>query len=211
MSAADQTMPEGTDHIIEGAGVGDEADDVEQTESDGRIGEETIFTPDEDPEELEDGPPQGTSGQAGSGDGGESAPRKPGEGGTSPNLFASIDAWRTDGFDKARDYAQQGLERATGALDDVVRMINDAADQIDDKVGSQYGGYARRAADSVGGFGDMLKGKDVDQLFEDAREIVRKSPAVAIGAAAALGFVVARLARAGVDVTEAATKPKSAA
>ena len=184
MSAADQKMPEGTDHIIEGAGVG---------EDDEPMVEETIFTPDEDPD---------AGGKAST-----DKPRAPGEGGTA-NLFASIDAWRTDGFDKARDYAQAGLDRTTGALDDVVRMINDAADQIDDKVGSQYGGYARSAAEGIGGFGDMLKGKDVDQLFEDAREIVRKSPAVAIGVAAALGFVVARMARAGVDATEAATKPK---
>ena len=203
MSAADQPMPEGTDHIIEGAGVGDDADET----FGGKIGEETMFTPDEDPEE--DTAPEAKGDGATSSRG--SGPSSPGEGGTNPNLFASIDAWRTEGFDKARDYAQAGLDRATGALDDVVRMINDAADQIADKVGSQYGLYARRAADGVGGFGDMLKGKDVDQLFEEARDVVRKSPAVAIGAAAALGFVVARLARAGADASATATPPKNAA
>lgn len=196
MSAADPTLPEGTDHIIEGAGVGDDAEDP-STEPAAEIGEETMFTPDENPDE----PAKGASGK----NKGET-PKNPGEGGTTTNLFASIGGWRTEGFDKARDYAQAGIERATGALDEVVKMINDAADQIDGKVGSQYSGYARRAAEGIGGFGDMMKHKDVDQLFEDARDVVRKSPAVAIGAAAALGFMVARLARAGAEAAEAAAK-----
>ena len=38
-----------------------------------------------------------------------------------------------------------------------------------------------------------LDEKDVDVIAEDARQFVRKSPALAIGAAAAVGFVLARL------------------
>jgi ElaB/YqjD/DUF883 family membrane-anchored ribosome-binding protein len=34
-------------------------------------------------------------------------------------------------------------------------------------------------------------------MVEDTRQFVRKSPAVAIGAAAAIGFVLARLVRSG--------------
>jgi hypothetical protein len=34
-------------------------------------------------------------------------------------------------------------------------------------------------------------------LFEDARALIARSPAIAVGTAAALGFVVARLARSG--------------
>ena len=37
----------------------------------------------------------------------------------------------------------------------------------------------------------------MDELVEDLRGFVRKSPAVAIGAAVGLGFVLARLAKAG--------------
>jgi ribosomal protein L12E/L44/L45/RPP1/RPP2 len=70
---------------------------------------------------------------------------------------------------------------------------------MDSRVGSQYGDYARRAADGLVSFNDALKGKDVDDLFNDARELVAKAPAVAVGTAAALGFIVARLAKAGLD------------
>ena len=43
------------------------------------------------------------------------------------------------------------------------------------------------------------RSKSVDDLLDSARELVRKSPGVAIGAAAAVGFVVARLLTAGLD------------
>jgi ElaB/YqjD/DUF883 family membrane-anchored ribosome-binding protein len=64
-------------------------------------------------------------------------------------------------------------------------------------MGPQYGDYARKAAESVAGTARSLDDKDVDQLVADARDFVRKSPAVALGAAALVGFVLMRLARGG--------------
>ncbi len=101
--------------------------------------------------------------------------------------------------DKVRTFAEDGKARASGALEQVAQLLTDAAGQVDEKLGSQYGGYARSAADSVSGFADQVKAKDIDELFDDARELVRKSPAIAVGAAAAIGFVVARLVQSGVD------------
>ena len=105
---------------------------------------------------------------------------------------------RAQAADKARDYATQGKDRAVGALENVTRLVDEAAGTIDEKVGEQYGAYARQASEYVAGFADTLRSKDVDELFDDAREAVRKSPAIAIGAAAAIGFVIARLIKAGV-------------
>lgn len=101
--------------------------------------------------------------------------------------------------DKARSFAEDGKARAGTALDQIAQLLTDAAGQVDEKLGSQYGGYARSAADSVSGFADQVKAKDIDELVDDARELVRKSPAVAVGAAAAIGFVIARLVQSGVD------------
>ena len=83
------------------------------------------------------------------------------------------------------------------------QALNDAATQVDEKLGAQYGQYARSAATQVQGFADTVRNKDVDELLDDARAFVRASPAVAIGVAAALGFAVARLFQAGVDDTRA--------
>lgn len=104
--------------------------------------------------------------------------------------------------DKARAYAEDGKARAGGALDELARLMTEAAGTVDEKLGEQYGQYARGAADSVSGFSDSLKAKNLDDLIEDARGFVKKSPAIAIGTAAALGFVLVRLIKAGIDAAD---------
>jgi ElaB/YqjD/DUF883 family membrane-anchored ribosome-binding protein len=99
--------------------------------------------------------------------------------------------------DSARAAAEKGKDRATEAVGSIGKLIRDSAATIDENVGKQYGDYARSAAEMVDGFAGKMDAKDVDALAEDARQFVRKSPAVAIGAAAAIGFVLARLIRSG--------------
>jgi ElaB/YqjD/DUF883 family membrane-anchored ribosome-binding protein len=101
--------------------------------------------------------------------------------------------------ERAKSMADESKTRASDALSEFSKMMHEAAGSVDDRLGPDYGKYARSAADSLAGFADTLKGKEVDELLDDARELVRKSPAVAIGTAAALGFVLARLIKSGVD------------
>ena len=104
--------------------------------------------------------------------------------------------------DKARAYAEDGKARAGGVLDELARMMTEAAGTVDDKLGEQYGQYARSAAGGVSDFSDSLKAKKLDDLIEDARDFVKKSPAIAIGTAAALGFVLVRLIKSGLDAAD---------
>ena len=69
------------------------------------------------------------------------------------------------------------------------------APQIDEKVGEQYGDYARKASRSLQEASAKLEAKSVDEIGEDAREFVRKSPGTALGIAAIAGFIIARLFR----------------
>jgi ElaB/YqjD/DUF883 family membrane-anchored ribosome-binding protein len=101
--------------------------------------------------------------------------------------------------DKARSFADTGKEKATGALDEFSTLMRDAAGSVDEKLGEQYGAYARNAADQISGFAESLRGKQVDDLIGDARDFVKKSPAVAVGIAAGVGFVLARLLKSGLD------------
>lgn len=116
---------------------------------------------------------------------------------------AKADEFRAQATDKARDFAEQGKSRASDALGEIARLLGENATQIDDKVGSQYGDYARRAADYVAGTADTLRDKDVDDLIEDARDLVRRSPGIAIGAAATAGFLIARIIKSGSEALEA--------
>jgi len=98
---------------------------------------------------------------------------------------------------KAREYAGVGKDRAVDALDNVATLVSDAAKAVDEKLGDQYGGYIRQAADAVSGLANTLREKDADDLIDGARDVVRSSPAIVIAAAAAVGFLVARVVKSG--------------
>jgi len=99
--------------------------------------------------------------------------------------------------EKAREYANTGKDKATDSLFSISDFVDDVAKTVDTRLGKQYGDYARRAATAVSGVADSLKGKEIDDLVADTRKFVREKPAVAIGAAAAIGFVLTRLFRSG--------------
>jgi hypothetical protein len=101
----------------------------------------------------------------------------------------------TQAADRAREFAGQGKERATTALDEVAKMFEGAALDVDSRLGEEYGRYARSAAQGISSFADSLRSKEVDDLITDATALVKKSPVIAVGAAA----VLARLIKSGVD------------
>ncbi len=99
--------------------------------------------------------------------------------------------------EKARGLVSQGLERAAETLANVSRMVGDTADGIDERLGQEYGDYARKAATTLERTATSLGNKDPDELIEDTRTFVRNSPGVALAGAAVVGFVVARLLKSG--------------
>ena len=93
----------------------------------------------------------------------------------------------------------QGLERGGEALANVSKMVGDTAASLDDRLGEEYGEYARRAASALEDAANRISAKDADELIEDTREFVRKSPGVALAGAAIIGFALVRLVKAGLD------------
>lgn len=96
---------------------------------------------------------------------------------------------------KATELAYEGKAKASGALSGLSRIVADNAGTIDEKLGAKYGDYARTASASLDDYSARLDSKSVEELGEDAREMVRKSPAAAVGIAALAGFLIARLFR----------------
>jgi ElaB/YqjD/DUF883 family membrane-anchored ribosome-binding protein len=103
--------------------------------------------------------------------------------------------------DKARGLVGQGLERTSEALANVAKMVGDTAAGIDERLGSEYGDYARRAAGSIENVANAIAEKDPEELIEDTREFVRNSPGIAMAGAAVIGFVVARLVKSGLSAS----------
>jgi ElaB/YqjD/DUF883 family membrane-anchored ribosome-binding protein len=99
--------------------------------------------------------------------------------------------------DKARGLVGQGLERSAEALANVGRLVGDTAAGLDERLGEEYGDYARRAASAIEGAANSLASKDADELIDDTRNFVRKSPGVALAGAAVVGFALARLIKSG--------------
>ncbi len=97
----------------------------------------------------------------------------------------------------ARNAANTGKEKAAEALDSVAKMADDAARAVDDQFGATYGDYARKASSTVADVASSLKSKDIDDLIADTTAFVRKSPVLAVGAAAAVGFLLTRLVKIG--------------
>jgi hypothetical protein len=99
--------------------------------------------------------------------------------------------------DKTRGLVTQGLERSAEALANVGKLVGDTADGLDERLGPEYGDYARKAATAIEDAANSLAGKDPDELIDDTREFVRKSPGIAIAGAAIVGFALARLIKTG--------------
>ena len=91
--------------------------------------------------------------------------------------------------------ARQGTTKATGALGAVGETIESNAAVIDEKLGVQYGDYARGAAHTLQSTAASLEAKDIPEIGEEIAGFVRKSPVKAIGIAAAAGFLLSRLFR----------------
>lgn len=95
----------------------------------------------------------------------------------------------------ALDLARQGKGKATAALSTLGETIESNASVIDEKLGVQYGDYARGAAHTLQSTAASLEAKDIPEIGEEIVTFVKKSPVKALGIAAVTGFVLSRLLR----------------
>jgi ElaB/YqjD/DUF883 family membrane-anchored ribosome-binding protein len=193
--ARPEELPEGTDHIINGAMA---TDDAERGGGGGFVasgggGDDTGGT-------TQSG--GGTAMATTNSGSGESGGEGGGGGGVREQLTSQVQALRGQAGDRVREFADGGKTRASDALEELSRIVADTADSIDERLGGQYGEYARKASDAVSGFADTLRRTEVDELYDNVRDAVRKSPGVAIGIAAVVGFTIARLAKAGLEAQQ---------
>jgi ElaB/YqjD/DUF883 family membrane-anchored ribosome-binding protein len=112
-------------------------------------------------------------------------------------LSQSTEAKSGEAKDKAFAFANDGKAKTSQAITGISKYIEENAAVLDEKVGAKYGDYARSAAQSMQGAATKLDEKSLDELGEEAKQFVRQSPALAVGLAAAAGFMLARMFRGG--------------
>ena len=120
-----------------------------------------------------------------------------GDDGLAGRIRRSTETLSTQAGEKARGFVSQGLERSAEALGNVAKMVGDTAPGIEERLGTEYGDYARRAATAIEDTANAIAAKNPDELIEDTRNFVRNSPGIALAGAAVVGFVVARLLKTG--------------
>lgn len=180
-------LPEGTDKVVEGANSGaiaidptgrDQSDQTITVGDTALVAENEVVMPKADVER-----PLAGSGSA--------------EVGLAERLRSGRERFASQAGDKARGLVSQGLERTSETLANVAKMVGDTAPGIDERLGEEYGEYARRAAGAIENVASAIADKDPDELIEDTRNFVRNSPGIALAGAAVVGFVVARLLKTG--------------
>jgi ElaB/YqjD/DUF883 family membrane-anchored ribosome-binding protein len=182
-------LPEGTDSVIEGASNSGDADTgTVTTEATATVIERELIADDD-------------AGTAPSG--GVTVGTKAGksEGSLSDRLRSGREKLSGHAGERARGVVTQGLERTAEALANVSRMVGDTAEGIEERLGAEYGDYARRAASTIENAASSIAAKDPDELIDDTREFVRQSPGIALAGAAVVGFVLARLVKSGLSAT----------
>lgn len=170
-------LPDGTDKVIQGAARGDEGG-TQTMEDTSLVTQKKVRTPRAEAEQdiSVSGSPE----------------RRLAE-----RFRSSREQLSSQAGDKARGLVTQGLERTSEALANVARMVGDTAPGIEERLGTEYGDYARRAAGSIENVANTIAAKDPDELIDDTRNFVRNSPGIALAGAAVVGFVVARLLKTG--------------
>src|SRR5690242_14543713 len=168
-------LPDGTDKVIEGAANTGDTITVEDT---ALVTEKQVPAPSGDAERPVTG-----SGSA--------------ERGLADRLRSGREQFASQAGDRARGLVTQGLERTSEALANVSKMVGDTASGIEERLGPEYGDYARRAAGAIENVANTIAEKNPDELIDDTRTFVRNSPGIALAGAAVVGFVVARLIKSG--------------
>ena len=172
MADQNETLPEGTDRIIPGASVSSANE------------EELIVS-------------QGSSSSA------QSAGQGSTQGSSRDRVVGKVregrDKLADTAAEKTRGLVGQGLERGSEALANVSKLVGGTAEGLEERLGAEYGDYARKAATAIEDVANRLASKNPDELIDDTRDFVRKSPGVALAGAAIVGFAVARLVKTGLD------------
>lgn len=108
---------------------------------------------------------------------------------------ARSEDWAVEAKVKGRELADTGKTKASEGLTALSRVIDENASTLDEKLGAKYGDYARNASRSLQENAQRLNDRSIDELADDGREAIRKSPVAAVGIAAVVGFFFARLFR----------------
>lgn len=93
----------------------------------------------------------------------------------------------------ASTYADQGKDKAAGALTTLSGLIVEAAKLLEENFGHKAADPVRAQADRVSGAARHLEISDVDQLTTELKAFAKQNPILSVGAVAVVGFALGKL------------------
>lgn len=94
--------------------------------------------------------------------------------------------------DKGRSMFEQQKETALGQVGNVAQAIRSTASNLQGEGQDQTARYVQMIADQLESLGGKLRGKDLDTLMDDAKNLARRSPGTFIAGSVVAGFLLAR-------------------
>lgn len=98
---------------------------------------------------------------------------------------------------KLKDAATVGKDKAADGVHALADATRNTAAKLDAK--GKAADYANRAAEGLDHFSERLKDKSLDDMAADAKSFVKDHPAISVGAAALIGFALARVIKSGLS------------
>src|SRR5688572_18899683 len=87
-------------------------------------------------------------------------------------------------------------ESAAEELTSFADVMHDAARKFEEKNDAGVGGYVQKAADYVERLSSSLREKNLEEILQEGKALLRKHPTVALGMAAVVGVAIGRFFRA---------------
>ena len=78
---------------------------------------------------------------------------------------------KDEALGRARGFVGEGLKSGSTTLGSIAGIIEDTVEQIGERLGPQYGDYAKSASSTIQRYASTLESKDPDELVDDARAL----------------------------------------
>lgn len=112
-------------------------------------------------------------------------------------IGSSSDALVDQGIVLLGQIAEKRKTGAADAIGTVVEIVRQFGDDATERFGKNAGNAVHRTGDLLDHFGKTVREKHVNDIADSIRLVVRRNPAIAIGAASLLGFAAGRIFKAG--------------
>jgi hypothetical protein len=108
----------------------------------------------------------------------------------------TVSALASEAGERVQSYLDQQVVAGADLVEGVSKAMRAAADELAPTL-PILASAARSAADNVQNICRNIRNKNADELLSDARDMVRRKPALVFSAAAGLGFLAFRILNAG--------------